>query len=107
MFAYRLNRSTEDTISAALHPALTYLDKKNSYVRMLFLDFSSAFDTIIAMQLIQKLELQGLNFSLCNWVLDFLTGRPQYVQVGSKTSKTIMLNTGAPQGCVGLSGPVV
>ncbi|KAI4905153.1 hypothetical protein NFI96_027015, partial [Prochilodus magdalenae] len=30
----------------------------------------------------------------------FLTGRPQAVRVGSSTSSTITLNTGAPQGCV-------
>ncbi len=40
-FAYRSNRSTDDAIATALHPALTHLDKKDSYVRMLFIDFSS------------------------------------------------------------------
>uniref|UniRef100_A0AAY4A5V6 Reverse transcriptase domain-containing protein n=1 Tax=Denticeps clupeoides TaxID=299321 RepID=A0AAY4A5V6_9TELE len=32
--------------------------------------------------------------------MDFLTARPQAVRVGSSTSSTIVLNTGAPQGCV-------
>ena len=36
---------------------------------------------------------------LCVWNLDFLTGRPQVVRVGSNTSATLILNTGAPQGC--------
>ncbi len=68
---------------------------------MLFIDFSSAFNTIIPQQLIHKLVQLGLNTSLCNWLLDFLTGRPQAVRVGSNTSSTITLNTGAPpQGCV-------
>uniref|UniRef100_A0A9J8CC77 Reverse transcriptase domain-containing protein n=1 Tax=Cyprinus carpio carpio TaxID=630221 RepID=A0A9J8CC77_CYPCA len=67
---------------------------------MLFIDFSSAFNTIIPQQLIHKLVELGLNTSLCNWLLDFLTGRPQAVRVGSNTSSTITLNTGAPQGCV-------
>ncbi len=49
---------------------------------------------------IHKLVQLGLNTSLCNWLLDFLTGRPQAVRVGSNTSSTITLNTGAPQGCV-------
>ncbi len=40
---------------------------------MLFIDFSSAFNTIIPQQLINKLNLLGLNNSLCNWILDFLT----------------------------------
>ncbi len=41
-FAYRSNRSTDDAIATALHPALTHLDKKGMYVRLLFIDFSSA-----------------------------------------------------------------
>ncbi|GAA6075769.1 piezo-type mechanosensitive ion channel component 1-like, partial [Tachysurus ichikawai] len=75
-FAYRPNRSTDDAIATALHLALTHLDNKDTYVRMLFIDFSSAFNTIIPQHLIGKLSLLGLNTSLCNWILDFLTGRP-------------------------------
>ncbi len=67
---------------------------------MLFIDFSSAFNTIIPQQLINKLNLLGLNNSLCNWILDFLTGIPQSVRVGHNTSSTTTLSTGAPQGCV-------
>ncbi len=99
-FAYRPNRSTDDAISTTLHLALTHLENKDSYVRMLFIDFSSAFNTIIPQQLINKLNLLGLNNSLCNWILDFLTGRPQSVCVGHNTSSTTTLSTGAPQGCV-------
>ncbi len=40
-FAYRPNRSTDDAISSTLHLALTHLENKDSYVRMLFIDFSS------------------------------------------------------------------
>ncbi|KAL2088686.1 hypothetical protein ACEWY4_015585 [Coilia grayii] len=61
---------------------------------------NSAFNTIIPQQLITKLGELGLNTTLCNWVLDFLVGRPQAVRIGSKTSSTTILNTGAPQGCV-------
>ncbi|KAK3550361.1 hypothetical protein QTP86_025133 [Hemibagrus guttatus] len=70
------------------------------FVRMLFLDFSSAFNTIIPQHLIEKLSLLGLNTSLCNWILDFLTGRPQSVRIGNSLSSTTTLSTGAPQGCV-------
>ncbi|KAI4903543.1 hypothetical protein NFI96_030846 [Prochilodus magdalenae] len=75
-FAYRPNRSTDDAISTTLHLALTHLDNRDTYVRMLFIDFSSAFSTIIPQHLIGKLNLLGLNTSLSNWILDFLTGRP-------------------------------
>ncbi|XP_066512322.1 NACHT, LRR and PYD domains-containing protein 12-like [Hoplias malabaricus] len=44
---------------------------------MLFIDFSSAFNTIIPQHLIGKLNILGLKTPLCNWILDFLTGRPQ------------------------------
>ncbi len=67
---------------------------------MLFIDFSSAFNTIIPQQLINKLNLLGLNipFAIGSWT--FLTGRPQSVRVGHNTSSTTTLSTGAPQGCV-------
>ncbi|KAL0185335.1 hypothetical protein M9458_021032 [Cirrhinus mrigala] len=102
-FAYRPNRSTDDAISSTLHLALTHLENKDSYVRMLFIDFSSAFNTIIPQQLINKLNLLGLNTSLCNWILDFLTERPQSVRVGHNTSSTTTLSTGAPRGCAKFS----
>ena len=105
-FAYRGNRSTEDAISTALHSALSHLDESNTHVRMLFIDFSSAFNTIIPSQLISKLgalmetkELD-INPSVCNWLLDFLTNRPQSVRLDHLTSSTLSLNTGVPQGCV-------
>jgi hypothetical protein len=46
-FAYCPNRSTDDAISIALHTDLSHLDKRNTYVRMLFIDYSSAFNTIV------------------------------------------------------------
>ncbi|KAI4875469.1 hypothetical protein NFI96_005346 [Prochilodus magdalenae] len=73
--AYRSNRSTDDTIALTVHSALTHLDRKNTYVRMLFIDYSSAFNTIILAKLIPKLTDSGLNSHLCSWVLDFLTAR--------------------------------
>ncbi|KAF7658945.1 hypothetical protein LDENG_00005470 [Lucifuga dentata] len=99
-FAYRANRSAEDAISNALHVALTHLEQKDAHVKMLFIDFSSAFNTIIPQQLVEKLSTLGFNTQLCNWILDFLTGRPQSVRIGKRTSSTITLSTGSPQGCV-------
>jgi len=45
--AYRKNRSTDGAISSVVHTAFTHLESKNSYVRLLFMDFSSTFNTII------------------------------------------------------------
>ncbi len=99
-FAYRRNRSTDDAIAFTLHTALSHLENKNTYVRMLFVDYSSAFNTIVPATLVEKLQTLGLNRSLCSWILDFLTGRSQVVRMGNNTSSPLTLNTGAPQGCV-------
>ncbi len=100
-FAYRPNRSTDDAISQVLHSSLTHIDSKNgNYVRLLFIDYSSTFNTIVPTKLAVKLSDLGLNTSLCDWIQDFLTARPQVVKVGQFTSNSITLNIGAPQGCV-------
>ncbi len=99
-FAYRYNHSTDDAIPFSLHTALSHLDKRNTYVRMLFVDYSSAFNTIVPTKLVVKLWALGLNNSLCSWILDFLRARRQEVRAGSNISSPLTLNTGAPQGCV-------
>ena len=92
-FTYRPNKSTENRISIALHTALTHVEKRNTYVRMLFIDYSSAFNTIVPSKLITKLRTLGLNTSLCNWILDFLPGHHQ----AYNTSPRLTINTGAHQ----------
>ena len=46
-FVYHLNRCTDNAIAITLHTALSHLDKRNTYVRMLFIDYSSTFNTIV------------------------------------------------------------
>ncbi len=97
----RPNRSADDAISQVLHSSLTHIDNTNgNYVRLLFIDYSSAFNTIVPTKLAVKLSDLGLNTLLCDWIQDFLTARPQVVKVGQFTSNSITLNIGAPQGCV-------
>jgi hypothetical protein len=68
---------------------------------MLFIDYSSAFNTIVPSKLITKLMTLGPNSSLCNWVQDFLTGRPKVVRVSNNNTFTMLiLNMGAHQVCV-------
>ncbi|XP_054878112.1 uncharacterized protein LOC129352927 [Poeciliopsis prolifica] len=88
-FAYRANRSTEDAVSITLHTALSHLQHPNTYVRMLFVDFSSAFNTVIPDKLVLKLLKVGLPASLCHWIIDFLTNRPQVVRIESPALFTL------------------
>ena len=65
--AYHPNLSTDEAIYIALHTALSHLDKRGYYyVRLLFIDYSSAFNTIVPSKLISKLGTLGLNTSSCN-----------------------------------------
>ncbi|KAJ8381400.1 hypothetical protein SKAU_G00021780 [Synaphobranchus kaupii] len=98
-FAYRASKSVDDAISLALQTTLEHLDKRDTYVKMLFNDYSSAFNIILPTKLVSKLGDLGLGSSICTWILDFLTGRPQVVRIGNKTSSTLVINTGTPQGC--------
>ncbi|KAL0173659.1 hypothetical protein M9458_029627, partial [Cirrhinus mrigala] len=83
-FAYRPNRSVDDAVNMGLHFILQHLDRPGTYVRILFVDFSSAFNTIIPTLLQTK-----LNSSL-----------QQLVRMGTLMSSSRTTNTGAPQGCV-------
>jgi hypothetical protein len=47
---------------------------------MLFIGYSSAFNTIVPFTLIPKLRTLELTTSLSNWILDFLKGHPQAAQ---------------------------
>ena len=103
-FAYQANRSVEDAVALGLHHTLQHLEHPNSHARVLSLDFSSAFDTIIPHKLLAKLLRLNVHPSIGYWILDFLLDRRQVVKVNNLYAGPRVLNTGAPQGCV-LSPP--
>ncbi|KAK3562413.1 hypothetical protein QTP86_033563, partial [Hemibagrus guttatus] len=99
-FAYRSNRSVDDAVNMALHFILQHLDSPGSYARILFVDFSSAFNTIIPALLRDKLFQLNVPDSMCSWITDFLTDRRQFVRLGTHVSDLQHISTGPPQGCV-------
>ncbi|KAK3561725.1 hypothetical protein QTP86_012698 [Hemibagrus guttatus] len=92
--------STGDAVATALNASLSHLEQQGSYVRLLFVDFSSLFNTILPYKLMDKLGDLGLPHSTCMWIYSFLTGRSQRVRVGHHTSTVLSISTGSPQGCV-------
>ncbi|KAF7644762.1 hypothetical protein LDENG_00215920 [Lucifuga dentata] len=54
-FTYRANRSVDNAVNMALHFILQHLDSPGPHARILFVDFSSAFSTIILALLQDKL----------------------------------------------------
>lgn len=69
----------------ALHTTLTHLDQKRTYVRMLFVDYSSAFHTTVLSRFVSKLWNLDLSHCLCNWTKDFLSNCPQLDSVHTCT----------------------
>ena len=99
-FAYKEGRNVEDACIILINNILKHLEEKRTYARLLFIDFSSAFNTIQPHIMVRKLLDIDVNVHIVAWVLDFLTNRAQYVKVNHTHSDPLTLNTGAPQGCV-------
>lgn len=78
--------------------SLEHLEEKNTHVRMLFFNFSLAFNTIFPQDLVCKLGTLGVNTTLCNWLLEFLSDRNQSVRmrVGKDNYGVIFLSTSTP-----------
>ena len=99
-FAYCKNRSVQDATLILLNDISKHLDKPKSQVRALYIDFSSAFNTMQPHILLRKMLDMGVNRNILKWMFSFLTQRPQYTNVNNVKSNVIITNTGAPQGCV-------
>lgn len=99
-FAYRAGRGVEDAVATLLHRLLEHLETPGHYARILFADFSSAFNTMQRHVLVEKLQQLEVPTAIVRWVLDFLSDRRQRVRVGDVLSPESTTNTGAPQGCV-------
>ncbi|KAI4899250.1 hypothetical protein NFI96_000608 [Prochilodus magdalenae] len=99
-FAYQPRLGVEDAIIYLLNRVYAHLDKPASTVRVMFFDFSSAFNTIQPALLGDKLNVLQVDAPLVSWIVDYLTGRPQYVRLQHCVSDRVVSNTGAPQGTV-------
>ena len=115
-FAYRKNRSVDDALLYVLNNIYSHLEKAGSSVRIMFYDFSSAFNTIQPHLLAKKLMNMKVSPFTILWILDYLTNRPQFVTIKCPStnknvnnhesrsnvfiSDTVFTNTGCPQGTV-------
>ena len=99
-FAYRTNRGTKDACLSLVYSIRQHLDTPKNYARILFVDFSSAFNTILPNILAERLTKLGTPVYLVNFINSFLSGRKQHVKIDNYKSDILRSNTGAPQGCV-------
>ncbi len=100
IFEVILNFLPIGALPMGLHYILQHLDKPGNYARILFVDFSSAFNTIMPDLLSDKLTQLSVPTSICQWITSFLPDRQQLVRLGKLTSRTLTMSTGTPQGCV-------
>lgn len=98
-FAYRAGRGVEDATGSLLNTVFNHLEGPKQFVRLLFIDFSSAFNCIqphiLADRLLKK---HNINPGSIAWLVDFLTSRSQRVKVNGILSGNLLLVP--PQGCV-------
>ncbi|KAJ8010041.1 hypothetical protein DPEC_G00070860 [Dallia pectoralis] len=99
-FAYQPRLGVEDAIIFMLHRAYHHLEGAGSMVRIMFFDFSSAFNTIRPILLARKLSVMQMDLDIVAWITDYLTDRPQFVRLQSSLSDVADSNTGSPQGTV-------
>ena len=99
-FAYKAKRGVEDATLTLFDLVSHHLDSSGTFVRILFMDFFSAFNTIQPHILLKRLLDLNTNTTLILWINAFLSDRPQRVSLEGHLSKELVLNTGAPQGCV-------
>ena len=85
--------STTDVLVELVHMWYKATDKWNSYVRVVMLDFSKAFELINHHLLLDKLQSYGLPAHILRWMTTFLLDRAQRVKIGNEYS-----HSGHPNG---------
>ena len=99
--AYRAGRGVQDATATLLNLVHKHLEGSKTHARLLFIDFSSAFNTIQPHVLVEKLSGSfGVDPCLVGWIFDFLTNRSQRVRVNGILYNFLSSSTGSPQGCV-------
>ncbi len=67
---------------------------------MIYFDFKKAFDCVLHLRMLHKLNELGICGRLQSWIQSFLTKRTLRVKVGEDYSKCIDVTSGVPQGSV-------
>jgi hypothetical protein len=90
-------RSTTHALIDITHMWHQALDDHNS-ARILFIDYSKAFDHVDHKTVLSKMKVFGIDPPLLKWMHSFLLNRQQRVKVGNAFSKWTTMNGGMPQG---------
>ena len=86
-----------------MHELFLASDNSQNIIRVLFIDFTKAFDVIDRNVLLDKFVSCGMPEHVVVWSLDFLSGRRQFVRIADSVSSISDVTVGTSQGTV--SGP--
>ena len=64
------------------------------------MNFAKAFDKIPYRRILYKLNYYGISGPILHWILAFLSNRTQTVVIDGKSSSTVPVTSGVPQGTV-------
>ena len=100
--AYRQHHSTETALLKVKNDLLLSMNRQHVTL-LVFLDLSSAFDTVDHTILLDRLEsLFGISGTALSWFKSYLSDRKQCVSVDGVSSSDYKVKYGVPQGsCLG------
>ena len=102
--AYTEGRSCETALIRVQNDIRMAMDKQE-VTFLILLDMSAAFDTVSHDILIERLSVYcGIRGKALDWIISYLTGRRQAVNINGTLSDELPLECGVPQGSV--SGPL-
>ena len=97
---FRKGMSCETQLIEALHDWTEIMNKGQSQIDVILLDFSNAFHSVPHQRLLHKLKSYGIRHHTLNWINAFLTNRTHQVLVNGSHSETQIVTSGVPQGTV-------
>ena len=96
---FRHNRSCETQLLSFIQE-LSETDNKNIQTDLIIMDFAKTFDKVPHRRLLYKLNYYGISGPTLHWISAFLTNRTQTVVIDGKSSSTVPVTSGVPQGTV-------
>ena len=97
--SFRKGHST-NTVLMGMRDDLLRAMKKGEVTLMVLADLSKTFDTVNYKVLITKLSTLGFSKPFLRWLNSYLSDRSHFVQIDDRTSESVNVRFGVPQGSI-------